>query len=239
MQDVPYVARSEALNSWMEGHDCPPPPDTESHCQKAWDLSRVCVTSQALFDNAPDARSHARLLATCSSESGARLQALPSLGFQLSDKTTRVALELRLSTPLCRSHQCAHCRAEVDHLVTHGLSCCCSEGRCYRHAAVNDVIHRSLITDNIPSGLYKFDGKCPNGCSIIPWRSGKVLVWDATCSDTYAPSHLPTSATQAGAVVAQAERLKLANYAHLDSSHSFMPFAVEIQCSNPKGSTII
>ena len=27
MQDVPYAARAKALNSWMEGHDCPPPPD--------------------------------------------------------------------------------------------------------------------------------------------------------------------------------------------------------------------
>ena len=54
-----------------------------------------------------------------------------------------------------------------------------------------------------------------------------VLVWDAMCPDTYAPSHIPTGVTRAGAVAAQAERLKLAKYAHLDSSHFFVPFAVE------------
>ena len=35
-------------------------------------------------------------------------------------------------------------------------------------------------------------------------------------------------ATRAGAVAAQAERLELAQYAHLDSSNFFVPFAVEI-----------
>ena len=29
------------------------------------------------------------------------------------------------------------------------------------------------------TGLYRSDGKCPDGCSILPWRSGIVLVWDA------------------------------------------------------------
>ena len=58
-------------------------------------------------------------------------------------------------------------------------------------------------------------------------KSGKVLVWDATCPDTCAPSHIPTTATQAGAAAAQAEGLKLAKYAYLDSIYFFAPFAVE------------
>ena len=54
-----------------------------------------------------------------------------------------------------------------------------------------------------------------------------MLVWDATCPDTYAPSHISIAARGAGTVAAQAERVKLAKYEHLDSSHFFMPFAVE------------
>ena len=93
-------------------------------------------------------------------------------------------------------------------------------GNTPHHTALNDVIHRSLTAANIPSWLepselYRSDGKRPKGCSIIPWKSGKVLVWDATWPNTHAPSHLPTAATQA------------AKFAHLDSSHFIVPFAVE------------
>ena len=181
----------------MQGHDSPPPLDPVAHRQRMWDLPRVCATSQALIDNASDARSCARLLAVCRSESGAWLQALylPSLGLWLDDEATRVAVGLRLGTSLCRPHQCIYCGAEVDHLATHGLSCRWSKGRHPRHTAVNDAIHRSLTSAKIPSrlepsGLYRSDGKRPDRCSIVPWRSGKVIVWDATCPDTYAPSHI-------------------------------------------------
>ena len=124
LQEVPYAAKAEALSSWMQGHDSPPPPDPVAHRQRMWDLPRVCAISQALIDNASDARSRARLLAVCRSESGAWLQALPvpSLGLRLDDEITRVAVGLRLGTPLCRPHQCIHCGVEVDHLATH-LSC--------------------------------------------------------------------------------------------------------------------
>ena len=54
-----------------------------------------------------------------------------------------------------------------------------------------------------------------------------MLVWDATCPDTYAPFHISIAVTGAGTVAAQAERLKMAKYEHLDSNHFFVPFAVE------------
>ena len=63
--------------------------------------------------------------------------------------------------------------------------------------------------------------------TILPWKAGKVLVWDATCPDTYAPSHISAAAKGAGAVAAQAEHLKISKYAHLESSHLFVPIAVE------------
>ena len=34
---------------------------------------------------------------------------------------------------------------------------------------------------------------CNHGVSIVPWKSGKLLVWDATCPDTFAPSYLAAS----------------------------------------------
>ena len=61
----------------------------------------------------------------------------------------------------------------------------------------------------------------------MPWKSGKALVWDATCPDTSAPSHVSKAAREAGAVALQAEQLKHAKYTSLISSHHFVPFAIK------------
>ena len=50
--------------------------------------------------------------------------------------------------------------------------------------------------------------------------------WDATCPDTYAPSHLALAAREAGVVVKQAEQRKSEKYAHL-TSHHYVPVTIE------------
>ena len=52
-------------------------------------------------------------------------------------------------------------------------------------------------------------------------------MWDATCPDTFAPSHLPSATREAGAVAAQAERSKQEKYSALDQCHTFTPVAIE------------
>ena len=52
-------------------------------------------------------------------------------------------------------------------------------------------------------------------------------MWDATCLDTYAPSHVSTAAREPGAVAAQAEHLKMTKYSHLESGYLFVLFAIE------------
>ena len=59
------------------------------------------------------------------------------------------------------------------------------------------------------------------------WRSGKLLVEDATCVDTFAPSYRSLAVHLAGAVVARKEALKEEKYAGLAHSHHFVPVAVE------------
>ena len=49
-----------------------------------------------------------------------------------------------------------------------------------------------------------------------------------TCSDTFAPSYTTSAASETGAVAAQVEERRRAKYQHLDTSHSFIPVAVEI-----------
>ena len=78
-----------------------------------------------------------------------------------------------------------------------------------------------------PPGLSRSDGKRPDGAAIIPWSSGKPLVWDATCPDTFACSYLGLSAQSAGEVASRAEALKLEKYSNLASSHFFAPIAIE------------
>ena len=78
-----------------------------------------------------------------------------------------------------------------------------------------------------PPGLSRVDGKRPDGVSIIPWSSGKPLVWDATCIDTYAPSYQSLAAHAPGVVAARAESQKLEKYANLSHSHFFTPIAIE------------
>ena len=64
---------------------------------------------------------------------------------------------------------------------------------------------------------------------MVPWKNGNLLVWDATCSDTYAPSHLAQSTMVAGAVASQAEDRKKVKYSYLDGHPGicFTPIAYE------------
>ena len=59
-----------------------------------------------------------------------------------------------------------------------------------------------------PPGLLCSDGKQPNGVSVVPWWSGKFLVWDATCANTFALSYRSLAVHAAGAVAARAESPK-------------------------------
>ena len=165
--------------------------------QNIWDNLKASTIADTLLDNAPDSRARARLLASTAKESGAWLNVLPisSLGLRMDNDAIRVAVGLRLGAPLCRSHTCHHCGAQVDIQGTHGLSCRQSEGHHHHHAAMSDIIHRTLTSAKVPSrlepsGLHRSDGKRPDGITMIPWRNGKLLVWDATSPDTFAPSCL-------------------------------------------------
>ena len=107
-----------------------------------------------------------------------------------------------------------------------------SEGRHYRHAAINNIVYRAMSAAKIPSrletsGLSRSDGKRPDGVSVVPWRNGKLLIWDATSPDTFASSYSSLASADAGLVAARAEELKEAKYAFLVPHHIFTPVAIE------------
>ena len=148
-------------------------------------------------------------------DSGAWLNAFPisALGLRLDDNEVQIAIILCLGLPVCSPHMCIGCGAAVDERGLHSLSCHFSKGRHSRHAALNDLVKRSLDSAKIPShmeptGLYRTDGKKPNGATVVPWKGGKVMVWDVTCADTLAPSHRQLASREARAVAASAEQCK-------------------------------
>src|SRR6218665_60870 len=70
-----------------------------------------------------------------------------------------------------------------------------------------------------PTGLSRTDGKRPDGLTLIPWRMGRALIWDATVTDTLAASYLPSTS-----VAAAADR-KCAKYDILSKTYQFVPLA--------------
>ena len=115
---------------------------------------------------------------------------------------------------------------------THGLHCRRSAGRHSRHGEVNDVVARTLCTAQLPAkrepiGLYTTQTR-PDGQTLVPWRLGRCLVWDATVVDTLAPSHLAVTSLAAGAAADEAESAKRAKYVdRLPPAYEFVPLGFE------------
>src|SRR5271170_3761226 len=124
-----------------------------------------------------------------------------NLGLRLGNEELRIAVGLRLGAPLVRAHRCV-CRAEVGQDGHHGLACRRSAGRHKRHALANVIVRAIWLivvrAELEPARLLRDYLKRPDGATLDPWGRGKYLVWDFTCPDTQAPSHLNRSSTAAG-----------------------------------------
>ena len=158
-----------------------------------------------LLNSAANESTKSRLLTAFSEESGIWLnvQPLSSLGLRMDDSTIQIAVSLCLGLAFCKPHSCHQCGCEVTAFATHGLSCVKSQGRYHHHSSLNDIIHRAFGASRIPSrlepsGISPSDGKRPDGATLVPWKCGKLLVWDATCVDTYAPSYSRVASQEAG-----------------------------------------
>lgn len=144
-QNSLHPLKADALTTWSLGHSSDPPSDPDSSKQRAWDAPRV-KAAFAKFLEGCTPQDTGRLLAVQRKETGAWLTAPPvsSLGLRLEDDAVRIGVGLRLGTPLCSAHKCTLCGNQVDDRGTHGLHCRKKTGVHSRHAALNDVIKRSL-----------------------------------------------------------------------------------------------
>lgn len=139
----------------------------------------------------------------------------------MESKSFQIAISLRLGCKICHIHQCI-CGETVDSYGHHPLSCTKSQGRFSRHSSVINIIRRSFVSCNVPSilepsDISRMDGKRPDGLTLIPWSHGKSLVWDFTCIDTLASSHLQSSLQSAGSTAEIAAKNKRRKYENLTS----------------------
>ncbi|XP_063386119.1 uncharacterized protein LOC134672146 [Cydia fagiglandana] len=199
--------------------------------------ANLCALKKKMEESDPSPQEKARILAVSERESGSWLHALPSSNFGtlLDNNTLRLAVGLRLGSNIVSPHRCP-CGTFVDSLGHHGLSCSKSAGRLSRHACLNDILRRAFVSANVPAileppGLARDDGKRPDGMTLVPWSVGRALIWDATCVDTLAPSHLGSTSLRAGAAAAAAEAAKCRKYIALTDRNSLWDMRYSTYCS--------
>ena len=238
LRDVEDSGMAVARAAWLRQATVPSNPTVTpslptSTVQRIWDDVCCKVQSDTLLDNAVDHVVRARLLAARSQGSGDWLDALPlsSVGLKMDNETIRIATGLRLGAPVVRPHVCV-CGTTVTVDGHHGLSCRHGSGRHSRHNQVNDLLARAFIstgtlTTREPQSLCTNSGKRPDGVTLVPWRRGRCLAWDATCPDTFAVSHVQSGSTHAGSAAAAAEYKKSQKYADIINGVDFVPVAIE------------
>jgi len=224
---------SECLQIWLAPGRTSPISESTLSLRCAWDFPIFEQTYDHLLKNASSTVDKSRLLSACSNSAGKWLEALPSsnLGTLLDNHTLRIATSLTLGSKICESHTCI-CGFQVEENGLHGLSCLKSAGRRSRHDSINDLIKRSLVSAGFPSVLEPIgtcleDGKRTDGMTMIRWSKGKALLWDATCVDTYAASHLSLSSVSAGAAASEAEVKKQIKYRSLSNGYNFVAVGLE------------
>ena len=229
----PFAAQlSEAVAIW-KALDSNLTAPVKKEVQKNWDLPVAETRLKSLIESASSPVSRSRLLAVSAPCAGVWLNAIPapSLGLKLDNESLRISVALRLGAKLSLPYVCV-CGISVDDSATHGLDCRRAIGKHSRHSAVNDILQRALNAAGVPShlepaGMSRDDGKRPDGATLVPWKRGRSLVWDFTCVNTMARSHLSLSSANAGSLCEVAEEKKKKKYADLSNNYLFTPIAAE------------
>ena len=106
---------------------------------------------------------------------------------------------------------------------------CCST---YPYSVINNIIKTSLDTTGLhrilkPVGLDQGNGRRPDGVTSFPFKGGKALARDATCTDSFSPSNLYSTILNPGSASSPAEDLKKQKHSQLVADFELVPVAVE------------
>ena len=82
----------------------------------------------------------------------------------------------------------------------------------------------SLYVSKEPTGLFRTDGKRPDGLTLVQWQSGKELCWDVTVICPLADSYVVGTARKAGSAAELAAARKDSS---TDGRYLFEPIAIE------------
>ena len=165
--------------------------------QTAWDTPLVEVAVERVLSAAPNQAGIARLLAAAAPHSGAFLQTLPcsALGTRLDDASLRIAVALRLGAPVAHRTNVYVMLTSIRRAST--VLVAASQQVVTRDtAALNDLVKRALASAEVPSRLeptslcQDLTANGPMVMTMMPWKQGRCMVWDVTCPDTLAHSHL-------------------------------------------------
>ena len=165
--------------------------------------------------------------------SGDFLNAVPcsAVGTRLDDTSLRLAIALRLGAIMCAPHTCV-CGVQVGGDGTHGP-------RLQKVSRPSNASQRRQRPDQEGAGLRQYTviagtkfvvpwrWQAPDGLTVLPWANGRCLVWDFTCPDTLAASHLNRVVLGSGVVANDAESRKSTKYSSLSALYGFIPIAIE------------
>jgi len=109
-------------------------------------------------------------------------------------------------------------------------SCRRSGPRQQRHSHLNDILWKAIKRAQMPAvkepiSLMRDDNKRPDWTTLLPWARGKTMTSDVTVPDTYAESHIGSTATKPGAAAHKTAQNKRDKYSKLASTHIFYLFA--------------
>ena len=165
------VSFTKALEKWLSlKNDQESPLDGT---QKNWTQPVYVKTAQYLISRMDDKRS--KIFNVHQGKFGSQwLNVVPckNLGLKLDDQQLRTSIGLRLGANICVALTC-HCGQRVERDGLHGLSCTKSAGRFSRRATLGSLIRQTLGSLDLPSvleprGLYRTDGKRPDGVTMVP-----------------------------------------------------------------------
>ena len=194
------------MSSWKSLSHAEIPPEPASRFQKVWDTVASTSVYNDILTRCPGDADQARLKAANSSHAGEWLNAPPiaSVGLRLSDEEIRVAVGYRLGSSICQPHQChvrlfRWCKRPFSRLVLQKECTTASETFLNLWHSLEGHQEGKVLGCKEPVWLSRSDDKRPDGATLIPWSHGKPLAWDITVPDTFAQSHITSTATNAGA----------------------------------------